>query len=216
MRTKTLLLIAAIGAAGVGTSMAQVYSVNAVGYVNTTIPASGFALISNPLKAATNTISALFAGVPDGTKVFKYIPGTGYAIAAYDELGGSFLPDSVASLNVMPGEGVFVQNPTKTPLTITFVGEVPQGVLSTALVAGLQIVSSQVPQAGIITTDLGYTPADGDKVYQFTPAQAYYISAYDAGFGEWAPALKPLAVGEAVFLQKVAAGTWTRTFNVNQ
>lgn len=216
MRTKTLLLIAAVGVASVATSMAQVYSVNAVGYVNKTIPAKGFALISNPLTAADNSINALFAGVPDGTKVFKYTPGTGYSIGAFDELGGSFIPDAVGKLKVLPGEGVFVQNPTATPLTITFVGEVPQGALTTPLVAGLQIVSSQVPQGGIITTDLGYKPDDGDKVYQFTDAQAYYISAYDAGFGEWAPVLKPLAVGEAVFLQKLAAGAWTRSFNVNQ
>jgi hypothetical protein len=195
--------------------MAQVYSVNAVGYVNTTVPASGYALISNPLKAATNTIAALFAGVPDGTKVFKYAPGSGYTIAQYDSLGGSFTPDAAAALTVMPGEGVFVQNPTTSPLTITFVGEVPQGTLTTTLVAGLQIVSSQVPQAGDMTA-LGYVADDGDKVYQFTAAQAYYISQYDALGGAWAPALKPLAVGEAVFLQKVAAGTWTRTFNVNQ
>ena len=48
--------------------MAQVFSVNAVGYVNKTIPANGFAMISNPLKAADNTIDKLFAGVPAGTR----------------------------------------------------------------------------------------------------------------------------------------------------
>jgi hypothetical protein len=224
MRTKTLLLIAAVGAASVASSMAQVYSVNAVGYVNKTVPAKGFALISNPLKATDNSIAALFAGVPDGTKVFKYIPGAGggYKIAQYDELGGSFTPADVAKLTVVPGEGVFVQNPGTTPLNITFVGEVPQGQLDTTLVPGYQIVSSQVPQAGDLTA-LGYTPADGDKVYQFitndtdpTKNQKYYISQYDELGAAWAPALKPLDVGEAVFLQKVTAGKWSRNFNVNQ
>jgi hypothetical protein len=220
MRTKTVLLIAAIAAAGAGTSMAQVFSVNAVGYVNKTVPGNGFALISNPLKAATNTISSLFAGVPDGTKVYKFVPGSGYKIAQFDELENGFTPADAAALTVMPGEGVFVQNPLATPLTITFVGEVPQGALTTPLVAGFQIVSSQVPQAGTIA-ELGYTPAEGDKVYQFitndpVPAnnQKYYISQFD--LGEWAPALKSLDVGEAVFLEKTAAGSWTRTFNVNQ
>ena len=37
MRTKTLLLTAALCAAGIATSKAQVYSVNAVGYVNTAL-----------------------------------------------------------------------------------------------------------------------------------------------------------------------------------
>jgi hypothetical protein len=221
MRTKTILLMAAVAAVGAGTSMAQVFSVNAVGYVNKTVPANGFALISNPLKAATNSIAALFAGAPDGFKVYKYTPGTGYKIYQYDELIGTFDPDA-SQANVLPGEGVFVQNPLSTPYTVTFVGEVPQGTLTTPLVAGFQIVSSQVPQAGNVK-DLGLQGAPGDKVYQFitndpTPAnnQKYYISQFDDLVGDWDPALKSLDVGEAVFLQKVAAGTWTRTFNVNQ
>ncbi len=68
MRTKTVILIAAVCAAGAATSMAQVFSVNAVGYVNKVIPAGGFAMVSNPLRAATNTIDALFANVPNVSK----------------------------------------------------------------------------------------------------------------------------------------------------
>ena len=48
MRTKTLLLTAALSAAGIATSMAQVYSANAVGYVNKLIP-TGFSMIANPV-----------------------------------------------------------------------------------------------------------------------------------------------------------------------
>jgi len=221
MRTKTILLTAAVIAAGAATSMAQVFSVNAVGYVNKTVPGGGYALISNPLKAATNTVSALFAGVPDGFKIYKFTPGSGYKIAQFDELEGAFTGEA-AGLTVLPGEGVFVQNPLTTPVTVTFVGEVPQGTLTTPLVAGFQIVSSQVPQAGTVK-DLGFVGAPGDKVFQFitndpVPAnnQKYWISTFDDLVNDWDPALKSLDVGEAVFVQKVAAGTWTRTFNVNQ
>src|SRR5258707_884633 len=142
MRTKPLLLVAAVAAASAVSASAQVFSVNAVGYVNKIVPKNGFALIANPLDAGTtnNTIAKLFAGVPDGTKVYKYIPGTGYKIAQFDDLSGEFSPPDVAALTVVPGEGVFVQNPLSTDMTITFVGEVMQGSLSTPLVAGLQIV----------------------------------------------------------------------------
>jgi hypothetical protein len=81
MRTKALLLAAAFAAAGVATSVAQVYSVNAVGYVNVTLP-PGFSLVSNPLNAGTgnNTVSKLFSniqgGVPGGTRVFIYDSAT--------------------------------------------------------------------------------------------------------------------------------------------
>lgn len=219
MRTKTLLLIAAVSAVGAATSMAQVYSVNAVGYVNKTIPANGFAMISNPLTAATNTIDALFAGVPNGTQIYKYTPGTGYASGTYDDLDGSF--GAFGATQLLPGEGVFVRNPGGTPLTVTFVGEVPQGNLTVPMVAGFQIVSSKVPQAGT-AADLKFPSkaADGltagDQVYKFNPtSQSYDTATYDDLDDNWD---KPVSfdVGEAVFVKLAKPVTWTRQFSVNQ
>ena len=215
MRTKALLLTAALSAAGVATSMAQaVYSVNAVGYVNTVVK-PGFNLISNPLTATDNSIANLFKGVPVDTAVYKYIPGTGFAIAQYDGDVLAFLPASAAALTVVPGEGVFIKNPTATDFTITFVGEVSQGSLSHATPKGLSIQSSEVPQSGT-AADLGLVGAADDTVYQYdTTTHGYKISSFDGDTLAWAPALGTLKVGEAFFLKKAAAGTWTRTFSVN-
>jgi hypothetical protein len=226
MRTKTLLLIAAVAAAGAATSMAQVFSVNAVGYVNKTIPANGFAMVSNPLKAATNTIDALFAGVPAGTQVYVYTPGTGYTVGTYDDLDNSFGP-TVGPMTLMPGQGVFVRNAGAQPLTITFVGEVPQGTLTTSMVTGLQIVSSQVPQAGGYT-DLNFPNklaqglTAGDQLFKFVvndpvPAnnQKYDVATFDDLDDNWDKALN-FDVGEAMFISLQKPVTWTREFNVNQ
>jgi len=208
--------MAAVGAAGIATSMAQVYSVNAVGYVNKTIPAKGFALISNPLKAATNTINAVLQPVPAGFQVYVYTPGKGYAVGTYDDLSGAFLPDAVGNTTITPGQGVFVQNTGSSAVTITFVGEVPQGTLTTALVAGLQIVSSQVPQAGKPSADLGLPGADGDQYYVWdSTGQKYNVATYDGLGNAWLPQEYSIDVGDALFVKKVAAATWTRTFNVN-
>jgi hypothetical protein len=218
MRTKTLLLTAALSAAGIATSMAQVFSVNAVGYVTKTIPGNGFALISNPLLGATaadNTIQALFKGAPAGTQIFKY-DGTKFTTATFDDLDNKFVPDTAANLTVMPGEGVFVRNPGAQPLSFTFVGEVPQGTLTNSLPKGLSIRSSMVPQAGT-AKDLGLQGGAGDQVFQFdTATQKYVTSTFDDLDNDWVPRLKTLDVGEAFFLSKVNAGTWVRTFNVNQ
>jgi hypothetical protein len=223
MRTKTLLLTAALAAAGAASAMAQgVFSVNAVGYVNTTVPANGFALISNPLTGATNTINALFTGVPVGFTVYLYDTSSKqFLIGTFDDLSGSFQPDAVGNAQLLPGAGCFVKNPTANALTVTFVGTVPQGHLVTPLVAGLQIVSSQVPQSGTAadlglpaTTAGGASP--GDTVYQFdTASQKYNISTFDDLSNAFVPDLKPLNVGEAFFLKRIAAGNWTRDFNVN-
>jgi hypothetical protein len=215
MRTKTLLLTAALSAAGVATSMAQVYSVNAVGYVNTTL-VPGFNLVSNPLdnkETGGNQIRALFASLPFGTQVYNF-NGTGFDISTKDDLVGDYDPATFASAVIPPGKGVFVRNNTAQNQTVTFVGEVPQGTLTTSIPAGFSIVASQVPQEGTATA-LGYTPAAGDQLYFWNETtQRYAISTFDPDFG-FDNALPTIAVGEAFFIRKNAAGSWTRTFSVN-
>jgi hypothetical protein len=211
MRTKTLLLTAALSAAGLATSMAQsVFSVNAVGYVNVELP-EGFSMIANPLVAADNTVAALFAnaGLADGTVIYKFNSGTGsYDINAYDF--GEF---ANPAMTLVPGEGAFVLIPAGGASTVTFVGEVSQGSLSHAVPAGFSIQSSEVPQSGQLDTILGFPATDGDVVYRFSNATGNYaISAFD--FGDWDNAPVP-AVGESFFVNKVAATDWTRSFSVN-
>jgi hypothetical protein len=219
MRTKALLLTAALSAAGVATSMAQaVYSVNAVGYVNTVLH-PGFTLISNPLTATDNTLAGLFGGgkVPINTVVYKYT-GTGFSIQTYtdDEV---FAPDP--TVTVLPGEGVFIKNPTSADVTVTFVGEVVQNVGTAHVInnipQGLSIRSSKVPQAGT-ATDLALVGAEGDTLYQYvntgTPATSgYKISSLQDG--EWGPPLGVLKVGEAFFYKAVGPLVWDRSFSVN-
>jgi hypothetical protein len=135
--------------------------------------------------------------------------------AAYDDLDQAFGPAAAASQTVNPGEGVFVLNPTATTLTVTFVGEVPQGTLSTPLKKGFQIAASQVPQAGTVSA-LGYVPTDGDTIYQFDSAGQKYKTPNSFDLGEWTPAEPSLAVGEAVFLNSANDKAWPRNFQVNQ
>src|SRR5439155_26780565 len=57
MRTKTLLLPAALSAAGLASATAQVYSVNAVGYVNVSVPAHKLAILGVPLNGTNNQMN---------------------------------------------------------------------------------------------------------------------------------------------------------------
>ena len=225
MRTKTLLLAAALTAVGIATSMAQVYSVNAVGYVRTSLK-PGFNMVSNPLNAASNKISDLFknvdGGIPaEGMTVYKYVNGNYLPpVIFFDD--GSF---DGADFTLAPGEGAFVLNSAATAKTITFVGEVPQGPLSTTLKVGFNMISSQVPQAGAIDTVLKYSAADQDLAYQFDASIQNYITPKQAFADDpnvvnspvsWDPSAPVIGVGEAFWLLKTTAGTWTRTFSVNQ
>lgn len=228
MRTKTLLLTAALAAAGVASSMAQgtVFSVNAVGYVNTTLK-PGFNLISNPLNAgADNTIPTLFKTAPFGTQVYRFhsTPSAGFDIATNDDLTPGWISQTAGLLTaqILPGSGLFVKNNStpKADFTVTFVGEVPQGNLSTTLVKGLQVVSSQVPQEGKISADLKYTGQAGDQISKFdATTQKFVVYGFDDLSNAWTlsgVANEPtIGVGESFFLSKQVAGTWTRTFDVN-
>ena len=212
MRTQLILTTAILGVAGSLGASAQVYSVNAVGYINATVPAGKLALIANQLNTGGNKISEVIptAGA-GGVIAFTYVAGTGF-VGNANEFGDAWdLPNQV----IAPGSAFFVQNNGAANLTITFVGEVPQGNLSNPLVAGLNLVSSQVPQSGKLVADLKFPVAEGDSVYQWDMAGQTYKSANSFELGEWGLGDPTIAVGEGFFVQKAAAVAWARSFSVN-
>jgi hypothetical protein len=217
MRTKSLLLTAALVGAGIASSMAQaVYSVNAVGYVNLTLP-RGFSMIANPLNNGSNALSQILPNVPDNTQLLKYDAAQQRFSSTVPSfvVGAGWFPDGT----LRPGEGAFlnVDIPAGTTTTITFVGEVPQGNLTQPVPVGFSIQASQVPQTGRLTTDLLFPATDNDQVYQFNNATQSYnpnVPAYVDGAG-WFPTEPTIAVGTSFFVAKTGARTWTRTFSVN-
>jgi len=215
MRTKTLLLTAALCAAGIATSKAQaVYSVNAVGYVNTSL-LKGFNLISNPLdnKATDgNKIKSLFASLPAGAQIF-FFDGSKYSVAAVDEFTGEVTGDAADTV-LEPGNGVFVR--VDAPATVTFVGEVPAGQTHNQITKGFSIKASKVPQAGKVSTDLLFPKAAGDQIFIFdTAGNKYTTSSVDEFTGDWD--VEPtLQVGQAAFVRTDTAKDWARNFDISK
>jgi len=156
MRTKTLLLTAAVIAAGIGASQAQVYSVNVVGYVNVTVGA-GYNLIANPLNGTNNLVSTVIPGsqLPTDTQLLTWnstiqdfnqadFVDTG---TWYDQLGNP----SATVLN--PGRGFFLQLPPgSTSRTVTFVGDVATGNSTNRVAHFFDFVASVVPQSAGLST----------------------------------------------------------------
>jgi hypothetical protein len=224
MRTKALLLAAAFAAAGVATSVAQVYSVNAVGYVNVTAPA-GYSLIANPLNAGTgnNTVAALFApskvtpSLAPNSKVFIFDNTTGlFKTVTFSPLSQTWSPAGDAGTEILPGNGVFFQNASASAVTITFVGEVMQGNLSNPLPQGFSIKANQVPQA-VKPDSVGYPGAANDKLFRYNTATGVYDTYTFSPLSQaWNPVLPVIPVGEAFYaFRATAPGTWNRTFSVN-
>jgi hypothetical protein len=214
-----MVLTAALVAAGAATSMAQVYSLNIVGYINVPIQ-SGFQMISCPLVTSPdNTLATLFGAptpnLPNGT-TFYFFNGAGYNLAIVNRSAWSNGGTNVLS----PGTGCFVSYPAGQPATnFTFVGQVLSatstgGPLTNNVVSGFQIISPQIPVSGTIDTNLQYTPHNGDTVYTFTPPNGpYFIDAYNRNaWGEGAPTNSP---GQSFWLNASAAsaGPWVETNN---
>jgi hypothetical protein len=235
MRTKALFLTVALGAAGIATSMAQVYSVNAVGYVNVTIPGGNkFALISNPLIAATNTLDTLFPPTvaPLGSIIYTIVGG-GFQVTQNDAFGLGWLDEmgnpAGSTRSVVNGEGFFFYNPDPNAYTITFVGEVPQGnPVVNPIPINFSMRGSKVPQTGLIQTDLGFPASPGDLLQKFNVGtQAYEVYSVDPfaadpalptdWFGPLGNQLEPtMAIAEGAIVYKPGgAKNWNRNFTVN-
>jgi hypothetical protein len=239
MRTKTLLLTAALSAAGLATSMAQVYSVNAVGYVNKgPIPANGWAALGNPLNGTNNSLNTIMS-LPSGftAVVYRFDPVQQAYLDNSDWIEGfGWFNPSDPDPTINPGEGFFFQNTSAQALTLTFVGEVPSGTLNNPVTGGnnWSIRSSVVPKnlrlgdtdaATGTANNLNFPAAGGDVVYIFDTATQAYLDQYDYidGFGWFSasdadpdgPLIEP---GSGFFVragETTSPRTWTQTFSVN-
>jgi len=223
MRTK-IILSAALVAAGIAAADAQqVYSVNAVGYVNVTLR-PGYNLIANPLNGTNNAITTVIPTAPDGTASFKWNAlSQSFAEADYFLVDGGGWVDgdfnrSTNTLN--PGEGVFIQNNSGANVTLTFVGEVPQGSLTNRIYANYGFYGSQVPQSANLTA-LGFPASEGMAYYPWNAVSQSYAPAFSFLSGAWynddtIPQEPVPAVAEGFLLTNPnAAVNWGRNFSVN-
>jgi len=231
MRTKALLVTAA-SALAAASAMAQVVSVNVVGFINLTVPPNGYALVANQLNTSDTKLATVIPTYSDGGQFITWDNvKASYTIYNYvvnpppDYTGWTDASFAPANPDWVPGMGAFLFNPdTANPATVTLVGDVPQGTLSVTLPAGYTLVSSIPPLAEDAVT-AGIPTADGEQLIKWDPTkQAYVIFNYvvnpppdftgwtDASFNPSTPAY---AVGEGFFIFNSGAQmTWTRTFNV--
>jgi len=234
MRTKSIILSAIVGALSSVSLMAQVYSLNAVGYINVTLP-PGFSMIANQLTTTNNNLSPLLdsqflSGNFDSVTFFKFAHG-GYTTLSVDSYSAltPYIPwDQFTATNTTlnPGEAVFVNNPYTTNLTLTFVGTVPTGSqwATNDFAAGFNMVSSIVPQSGRLDVDLGLGEIDYDVVWIWNNVTHSYEQftgdQYSTSGQPWdvvgSANLNPtVAVAQGFFYQAQAPTTWVRNFSVN-
>jgi hypothetical protein len=229
MRTKTLVLTALSSLSALGL-MAQtstnVYSLNAVGYINVTVQ-TGFNMIADQLWASGgNTISNVLSDSNDsldGVSIFKWTGSAFVSDNANNQIYSSpsgWQNGGVETLN--PGEAMWFEAPSN--MTLTFVGTVPQGTNTVVLGTGFTMASSPVPQSGDLVTVMGLTNENnGDSVFVYNNPGGYNTYNYNAntgvaGFnGDWSAAGDPMVnVGQGFWYEATATINFTRVFSVNQ
>ena len=244
MRTKTLFLTALGSMSALGL-MAQtstnVYSLNAVGYINVVCP-PGFSMIADQLWASGgNSISNILSDSDDHLDFVTIYKWTGSAFQvdnANNQIYSSPSGWSAGGQETLnPGEAIWFNNGTTNTITNTFVGTVPQGTNTVALGTGFTMASSPVPQSGDLVTVMGLTNFNsGDTVYVYNPGTGY--TTYNANFNlgqygynqDWEAPAGPtppapsdptygdpyVNVGQGFWYDATAPISFTRVFSVNQ
>jgi hypothetical protein len=204
-------------AAGVVAIQAQVYSANIVGYVNVTCPAGSvatpsFVVIGNPLDASPdNSVGTVFgSSAPADISVLLWNG------AGFDEnisYGGGVWDDDTVDLS--PGKGFFLKNPTTSAVTVTFVGEVNTGTMTNTMNQYFNLVSSMVPQAGNLQDDLGLVAVADDSLLMWNGLGYDENMYYGGGVWDGDPIV---TVAQGFFYKEnpvapVHTVQWIRTFN---
>jgi hypothetical protein len=244
MRTKTLLLTAALVAAGVASSMAQsnVYSLNIVGYININVK-PGFNLISLPLQNAdtNSSINSVLTNtspvMPGGAFVSTWNPTSqSFNQAVYAGGDGNWYDagfNFTVTNPLVPGQGFFLNMPTVanggvSNLTITVVGSVLAGTNNLAITKGYGFYGDPLPLVREVTTN-GF-PVTSTSFLQFFNAGVGYAQAvygvsavdngtpnpqfYDASFVVPQTVAPGVGQGFLYFFGSTTNATWTQTFNV--
>jgi hypothetical protein len=246
MRTKTLALSALLGMLSSASLMAQstnVYSLNAVGYINTTFPAQSYTILTCPLIAGvdangvTNSLNVVLNNTNNNGAAYKHATvfqmaggiytvteaGVGTAANASGWAGGG----SDVTLN--PGQAVFFYNSTTAAMSATFVGTVPQGSLTNTLTPGYNLVGSIVPTSGDLSSNsimAATFMVKHDFVFTYDPTNGGYgpkdaIVAPGVGSGynnEWTagdPIIDQVSYGFFYWNNQATNETWVENFSVN-
>ena len=232
MRTKTLLLAAVLSAAGVASSLAQVYSVNVVGYINLTLK-PGLNLLTAQLKGTNQNVNTILGStspaLPANSLLYTW-NATGQRfdnalIAGGDNKWYDPATGLESTATISPGQSFFINNLGTVDSTLTLVGEVPTGATVVSVVNGLGFYGDPAPVSQNIVTN-GFPVGDNDLLYTWNTAAQTYNNALigggpaSGGPGWFDPATGLLtvfapAVGQGFIVNHLSGATTGNTWNRN-
>ena len=201
---------------------AQVYSVNVAGYVTMQMT-NGLQLINNPLDAdGTGTNNSLYTvfgqTIPNLSVATAYWqPTATYSNCTYLSATKKWSgPTNAVNAALQSGKGIFLKiiGASITTTNVTVTGTVRQGALTNTFPVGLQILSSMVPQGGGVSSTLGFSAVNLDKISRWDVGAQKFANAFTYIAGKWSPSEPIINVGESFFITTHASSKWIRNFTV--
>jgi hypothetical protein len=237
MRTKILALSAVLGALSSVSVMAQtnVYSQNAVGYINVTFPANSYTVLTCPLICSPdntlNTVLPNTNGQYKKAKVYAFSGGnyTVTEIGSATSVAPTGWSGGGSDITLTPGSAVFFYNSTAAAMSATMVGTVPQGSLTNTLIPGYNLVGSIVPASGDLCSNSITVLTNifkKDFVYTYDPTNGGYsgkdiVSAPGNGSGyngQWNggdPVIDQVGYGFFYYNNQGTNNPWVENFSIN-
>jgi outer membrane protein assembly factor BamB len=139
--------------------------------------------------------------------------GTGFDTNTYNQGTGFWQTNGDDTL--LPGEAVFFVNSNNSPITLPFAGLIPPGLVTNVVPPGTHLVSSILPQAGLLHSNLNYSPNNGDTVGLWT-GSGYSYHTYSASSGTWSGGEPSLKVGEGFLLTNGQTNVWIQGLSACQ
>ena len=212
---KLIMATAALACIASVVSAETVSSANIVGYTKDTADDAGFHIAAMQFINATNSPESIYGdSMPKGTKIYLY-NGSGYDTSTYQDV---FVPGQGSvlkwgtDLDLVSGVGYWVETPSAAEAVLS--GEVPVAdSVTNSIVVGFQLLSYPYPVSRMVS-ELGLTPAEGDKIYVFN-GTGYDTSTYQKVFVpgqgsvlKWDDETLSIDVGEGFWYEAVASQTW--------
>jgi outer membrane protein assembly factor BamB len=158
----------------------------------------------NTAKGWTDLLIGLSLDTPPDTNELRKWNGAGFDSAKWNKQQGRW--DTNADLTLLPGQAFFMVNPSNQPVTLPFMGLLAPDAATNSIVPGGSFLSSLLPKAGRIHTDLGFNPKDGDRVLLWQ-TDHYSTNTWTAS-GGWSPGEPSLRVGEGFLLLTSQTNLW--------
>jgi hypothetical protein len=196
---------------GALTSQTAIVSINNVfgfgfAYANLCV-GPGLSVFTSPFADSDLTVESQVPNPPDGASLFR-VDGNGFA--ANNFLDGWSDPEMLLA----PGQGWFFSNPASIPFTLTLVGTVFEGMLTNHLQAGYSLCASLVPQAGLLSSQLGFPLTPGSQVFVWDSLAQNY-SRYDSIDYGWDPQEPSIQIARAFWVNEPDDQDWIREFSAN-